>query len=126
MDGTLSGGAPLSSDRAQQRVWKEIETDLVSGKCMNRLVQGDVGSGKTILAFLALLLTVSNGYQGALMAPTEILAAQHFEQLAMLTNRYQLPFKPVLLTGSLGTAAKREVCRKVESGERMWLSEPMP
>ena len=62
-------------------------------------------------------MTVSNGYQGALMAPTEILAAQHFEQLAMLTNRYQLPFKPVLLTGSLGTAAKREVCRKVESGE---------
>lgn len=108
---------PYRLTGAQQRVWKEIETDLVSGKCMNRLVQGDVGSGKTILAFLALLLTVSNGYQGALMAPTEILATQHFEQLAMLTNRYQLPFKPVLLTGSLGTAAKREVCRKVESGE---------
>ena len=84
---------------------------------MNRLVQGDVGSGKTILAFLALLLTVTNGYQGALMAPTEILAAQHFEQLADMTKKYGLPFCPVLLTGSAGTAARREIYRQIESGE---------
>ena len=72
---------------------------------MNRLIQGDVGSGKTILAFLALLLCVDNGYQGALMAPTEILATQHFEQICAMTKEYELPFKPVLLTGSM--TAKR-------------------
>lgn len=108
---------PYRLTGAQKRVWGEIEKDLVSGYCMNRLVQGDVGSGKTILAFLALLLTVSNGFQGALMAPTEILAAQHFEQLTGLTGRYGLPFKPVLLTGSLGAAAKREIYREIETGE---------
>lgn len=115
--GRLLESLPYRLTGAQQRVWKEIETDLVSGKCMNRLVQGDVGSGKTILAFLALLLTVSNGCQGALMAPTEILAAQHFEQLSELAGKYCLPFKPVLLTGSLGAAAKRQVYREIETGE---------
>lgn len=108
---------PYRLTGAQQRVWKEIERDLVSEKCMNRLIQGDVGSGKTVLAFLALLLTASNGYQGALMAPTEILATQHFEQLVQLTGQYHLPFKPVLLTGSLGAAAKREIYRQIETGE---------
>ncbi|MCM1134192.1 MAG: ATP-dependent DNA helicase RecG [Clostridium sp.] len=108
---------PYRLTNAQQRVWGEIQRDLVSEKCMNRLIQGDVGSGKTILAFLALLLTVSNGYQGALMAPTEILATQHFEQMRHLTERYSLPFKPALLTGSLSAAAKKEIYRKIESGE---------
>ncbi len=108
---------PYHLTGAQIRVWDEIQRDLVSGKCMNRLVQGDVGSGKTILAFLALLLTVSNSYQGALMAPTEILAAQHFEQLSEMTWKYKLPFRPVLLTGSLNAAAKRELYQKIESGE---------
>lgn len=108
---------PYRLTEAQMRVWREIKRDMVSGKCMNRLVQGDVGSGKTILAFLSLLLTVTNGYQGALMAPTEILATQHFEQLCEMTQKYQLPFKPVLLTGSIGTAAKQELYRKIESGE---------
>ena len=108
---------PYRLTEAQMRVWREIKRDMVSGKCMNRLVQGDVGSGKTILAFLSLLLTVTNGYQGALMAPTEILATQHFEQLCEMTQKYQLPFKPVLLTGSIGTAAKQELYREIESGE---------
>ncbi len=108
---------PYRLTKAQSRVWKEIERDLSSGKCMNRLVQGDVGSGKTILAFLALLLTVSNGYQGALMAPTEILAAQHFEQIRDLTRRYDLPFQPVLLTGSVNAAGKREIYRQIQAGE---------
>lgn len=108
---------PYRLTSAQQKVWEEVRKDLTSGKCMNRLIQGDVGSGKTILAFLALLLTVTNGYQGALMAPTEILAAQHFEQLSDMTKRHGLPFKPVLLTGSLGTGARREIYRQIESGE---------
>lgn len=108
---------PYRLTKAQMRVWGEIERDLESGKCMNRLVQGDVGSGKTILAFLALLQTVSNGYQGALMAPTEILATQHFEQLSSMTKQYGLPFKPVLLTGSVSGASKKEIYHQIETGE---------
>lgn len=108
---------PYRLTNAQSRVWQEIERDLSGGKCMNRLIQGDVGSGKTILAFLALLLTVSNGYQGALMAPTEILATQHFEQIAELTKRYGLPFKPALLTGSVSAAGKKEIYRRIQEGE---------
>lgn len=108
---------PYRLTKAQQRVWEEIRQDLTGGKSMNRLVQGDVGSGKTILAFLALLLTVTNGYQGALMAPTEILASQHFEQLCDMTKKYGLPFCPILLTGSANASAKREIYRRIESGE---------
>lgn len=108
---------PYQLTNAQKRVWDEIEQDLASGICMNRLVQGDVGSGKTILAFLSLLMTVSNGYQGALMAPTEILASQHFEQMAQMAVRYELPIKPVLLTGSVSGAAKKEIYRQIKEGE---------
>lgn len=108
---------PYCLTKAQSQVWKEIESDLVSGKSMNRLIQGDVGSGKTILAFLALLLAVSNGYQGALMAPTEILASQHFEQLCQMTEQYGLPFRPILLTGSVGMATKKKIYRQIEEGE---------
>ncbi len=115
--GRLLEALPYRLTDAQMRVWRELEADLVSGKCMNRLVQGDVGSGKTILAFLCLLLTVSNGYQGALMAPTELLASQHFEQLCGMCGKYGLPFKPVLLTGSVGAAAKRKIYRQIEEGE---------
>lgn len=108
---------PYRLTDAQCRVWEEIKRELTGGRCMNRLVQGDVGSGKTILAFLSLLLTVSNGYQGALMAPTEILATQHFEQLVRMKREYGLNIEPVLLTGSVSAAAKRELYRKIESGE---------
>ncbi len=108
---------PYRLTKAQLRVWDEIRRDLLSGKCMNRLVQGDVGSGKTILAFLALLMTVSNGYQGALMAPTEILAAQHFQQLAQMAKVYGLPFRPVLITGSVGAASRKEIYSQIEAGE---------
>ncbi len=108
---------PYRLTNAQLNAWKEIVQDLTSGRSMNRLIQGDVGSGKTILAFLALLLTVSNGFQGALMAPTEILAAQHFEALSNMKVQYNLPFKPVLLTGSLQTAARKEIYREIEAGE---------
>lgn len=107
---------PYRLTDAQMRVFEEIKADLTSGMCMNRLIQGDVGSGKTILAFLSLLMTVTNGYQGALMAPTEILATQHYEQMISMTQQYHLPFKPVLLTGSLSVAAKRKVYEEIESG----------
>ena len=84
---------------------------------MNRLIQGDVGSGKTILAFLSLLMCVANGYQGALMAPTEVLAHQHYENLCQLREQYHLPIHPVLLTGSVTAAARRDIYGKIESGE---------
>lgn len=107
---------PYRLTDAQLRVFDEIKADLTSGMSMNRLIQGDVGSGKTILAFLALLLTVSNGYQGALMAPTEILAMQHYEQMLSMTQKYGLPFKPVILTGSLSAGAKRKLYEEIECG----------
>lgn len=115
--GRLIEALPYRLTGAQLRVWREIEDDLISGYCMNRLVQGDVGSGKTILAFLALILAVSNGYQGALMAPTEILAQQHYEQLKGLTEKYGLPVRSILLTGSVSSAEKKKIYQKIESGE---------
>ena len=108
---------PYKLTNAQLRVWQEVCGDLINGTCMNRFIQGDVGSGKTILAFLSLLMCISNGYQGALMAPTEILATQHFEQLQRMTKEYHLPFEPLLLTGSLSAAAKKEAYRRIEAGE---------
>ncbi|MGN0376367.1 MAG: ATP-dependent DNA helicase RecG [Suilimivivens sp.] len=108
---------PYKLTNAQLRVFREIRDDLVSGKTMNRLIQGDVGSGKTILAFLALLMTVTNGYQGALMAPTELLARQHYEQMTEMIRRYSLPLKPVLLTGSVTGANKKKLYDKIEAGE---------
>ena len=115
--GRLLEQLPFSLTGAQRRVWEEVKKDLTGGFCMNRLIQGDVGSGKTIVAFLALLLAVSNGFQGALMAPTELLAAQHFEQLMRLTESYQLPFRPALLTGSVSACAKKEIYRGIREGE---------
>lgn len=108
---------PYQLTGAQLRVWEEIKADLLSGKVMNRLVQGDVGSGKTILAFLSLIMAVSNGYQGALMAPTEILAQQHYEQLLSMITKYNLAIKPVLLTGSVSAAGKKKIYEKIESGD---------
>lgn len=107
---------PFTLTKAQKKVWQEIEQDLTGEAIMNRLIQGDVGSGKTIIAFLALLLCVSNGYQGAMMAPTEILAAQHMETISNMIHAYQLPFRPILLTGSLSAKAKRDACEKIVTG----------
>ncbi len=108
---------PFGLTGAQRRVWEEIKADLKGPCCMNRLIQGDVGSGKTIVAVLALLLCVSSGYQGALMAPTEVLAAQHFETLTDYTARYGLPFRPVLLVGSMTAGEKRKAYESIRSGE---------
>ena len=103
--------------KAQKRVWGEIRDDLGSPYCMNRLIQGDVGSGKTVLALLALLMTAANGYQGAMMAPTEVLATQHFETVCEYTEKMHLAFKPVLLVGSMTAKEKREAYGKSASGE---------
>ncbi|MDF2868460.1 MAG: ATP-dependent helicase RecG [Anaerocolumna sp.] len=106
---------PYKLTNAQNRVWGEIQKDLQSSHSMNRLVQGDVGSGKTILAALSLLLTALNGYQGCLMVPTEVLAKQHFESISDSFKTYGV--STVLLTGSMTAATKRGVYEKIKSGE---------
>lgn len=108
---------PYSLTNAQKKVWQEIEKDMTGEKLMSRLVQGDVGSGKTILAFLAMILSAQNGYQAALMVPTEVLAVQHFESLKQLLEEHQLEFEAVLLTGSTKTKERREIYQKIETGE---------
>lgn len=115
--GRLIEALPYRLTKAQQKVWAEIQADLTSEYAMNRLVQGDVGSGKTILAFLALIMCAKNGLQGALMAPTEVLARQHYENLLQLNKEHGLQLRPVLLTGSVTTRDRREIYAQIESGE---------
>lgn len=107
---------PYSLTNAQKKVWHEIEEDMCSAHLMNRLVQGDVGSGKTIVAILAIFMCVMNHKQAAFMAPTEVLAKQHYESFLELIEQYQLPFKPVLLTGSLTAKEKREAKERIQLG----------
>lgn len=109
---------PYKLTRAQLNAWHEIERDLCSHTLMSRLVQGDVGSGKTILSFLAMVLTVENGYQAALMVPTEILANQHFEAFTKLMEEQGITScHPVLLTGSTTLKEKRRIYGEIASGE---------
>ena len=108
---------PYRLTSGQKKTWEQIRSDITSDHTMNRLVQGDVGSGKTIVALLALLMTACNGYQGALMAPTEVLAAQHLETVQDLIRQYNLPFRPQLLVGSMTAAAKREARERILSGD---------
>lgn len=115
--GRLLEALPYELTSAQKRVWKEIEEDLGKHVAMNRLIQGDVGSGKTILAFLALLMCSANGRQGCLMAPTEVLASQHYDALRHMTVQYGLCIRPVLLTGSMTAKQKKEVYEKIASGK---------
>ena len=98
---------PYSLTNAQKKVLDEVYRDLSGGHIMNRLIQGDVGSGKTIIAVLALLQAAGNGYQGALMVPTEVLARQHFESMNELFTGLGLSARPVLLTGSMTAKEKR-------------------
>ena len=107
---------PYELTGAQKKVWKEIMSDMTGGKVMSRLVQGDVGSGKTILAVLALIMTGCNGYQGALMVPTEVLARQHFESVKEILEEHQIPLAPILLTGSMTVKEKRLAKAEIESG----------
>lgn len=107
---------PYELTNAQKKVWKEISDDLCGPKLMSRLIQGDVGSGKTILAFLALLTAKGNGYQGAMMAPTEVLAKQHFEGLKELKEKYELDFHVLLLVGSMTVKEKRLAYEEIKGG----------
>lgn len=105
---------PFKLTTAQKRVIKEIRNDLGSNAQMNRLLQGDVGSGKTIVALMAVLLALDNGYQACIMAPTEILAIQHYNGIKELIAG--LPVEIELLTGSVKQAARREIHEALESG----------
>ena len=108
---------PYSLTEAQNKVLKEVSRDLESGLVMNRLIQGDVGSGKTIIAVLALLQTACNGFQGALMAPTEVLARQHFESITGLFKTYNIEKTAILVTGSMTAKEKRTAYEKIASHE---------
>ena len=105
---------PFPLTDAQKRVVKEIRADVNTGHQMNRLVQGDVGSGKTLVALMALLLAIDNGYQTCLMAPTEILATQHFETISQIVAPIGINVK--LLTGSTRTKARREIHEQLADG----------
>lgn len=109
---------PYELTNAQKKVWKDICIDLSGEGLMTRLVQGDVGSGKTILAFLAMILEAENGYQSALMVPTGVLAKQHYEALVELLGKNQLleKYQPVLLTGANTAKEKRTIYNKIASG----------
>ena len=108
---------PFTLTKAQKKVWEEIESDLTGKKVMARLIQGDVGSGKTILAVLALLLVAENGYQGSMMVPTEELARQHFDSICGLIEEQGLKAVPILLTGSMKVKEKREAYARIAAGE---------
>ena len=105
---------PFSLTNAQKRVLREIRQDAGSGKQMNRLLQGDVGSGKTIVGLMTMLMALDNGFQSALMAPTEILAQQHFIGISSLLEDFGVPVR--LLTGSTKTKARREILAGLEDG----------
>lgn len=106
---------PFELTSAQKRVLREIRKDAGSGRQMNRLLQGDVGSGKTLVAIMSMLIAVDNGYQACLMAPTEILAAQHFSTLTKILEK--LPVKVGLLTGSTRKSKRSLLHNQLVSGE---------
>ncbi len=109
-----NGHLPFTLTGAQKRVLKEIRQDTGTGHQMNRLLQGDVGSGKTIVALLAMLLAADNGYQACLMAPTEILAQQHFAGLSSLLQ--EMPVNLRLLTGSTPAKERRVILKELVEG----------
>ncbi|WP_204345771.1 ATP-dependent DNA helicase RecG [Psychroserpens algicola] len=106
---------PFNLTNAQKRVIKEIRQDLGSNAQMNRLLQGDVGSGKTIVAFMSMLMALDNGFQACLMAPTEILSVQHYQGLSELSKTLNISIK--LLTGSTKTSDRKKIHESLENGE---------
>lgn len=113
----LCQNLPYALTGAQKKVLGEVQNDLAGGLMMNRLVQGDVGSGKTIIAILALLQAAYNGYQGALMVPTEVLAKQHYSSMTELFAEHGIEKRVVLITGSMTAKEKRTAYEKVKSHE---------
>ena len=107
---------PFELTRGQQKALSQIRSDLGSANVMNRLIQGDVGSGKTILSVLALMDVIFAGYQGALMAPTEVLARQHYISIKEMFDEYNVPIQIQLLTGSMTAKEKRMAYEEIEQG----------
>ncbi len=107
---------PFQLTNAQKRAYEDVKNNLRSEYVMNRLIQGDVGSGKTIVAALAMCLAAENGYQSAMMAPTEVLAKQHYEYFEHLREEYHLDISPILLTGSMTAKQKRTAKERIEIG----------
>ena len=111
---------PFELTKGQLKAYKEINADLSSGRVMNRLIEGDVGSGKTMVAVLAMLSAALNGYQAAIMAPTAVLAAQHYETFNRLLESnggFEGKVSTVLLTGSMTAAEKREALKRIRTHE---------
>ncbi|MDD3252403.1 MAG: ATP-dependent DNA helicase RecG [Lachnospiraceae bacterium] len=113
----LQKSLPYSLTNAQQKVLSEVQKDLEGGLAMNRLIQGDVGSGKTIIAIMALLQAAYNGFQGALMVPTEVLARQHYESIRELFAEQKIDKNVVLVTGSMTAKEKRIAYEKIAGHE---------
>jgi ATP-dependent DNA helicase RecG len=111
----LTRSLPFQLTNAQEKVLREIRRDITSGKPMNRLVQGDVGSGKTAVALLAMQMAIAAGYQAALMAPTEILAQQHFQNIRSLLKNREI--RVALLIGSLSEKGKKAVHKRILEGK---------
>ncbi len=108
---------PFKLTGAQKRVVKEIRSDCTSGHQMNRLLQGDVGSGKTLVALMSMLLASDNGFQSCMMAPTEILARQHFASISKMLSGTSCQGRVAVLTGSTKTRERREILERTASGE---------
>lgn len=108
---------PYTLTNAQVKTLNEVQSDLYDKKVMSRLIQGDVGSGKTIIAICCLIDVVMSGYQGAFMVPTEVLASQHYDTITKMFKEYNIPIKTVLLTGSMTAGKKKEINKLIECGE---------
>lgn len=108
---------PYELTNAQKRTWQEVSSDMNGERLMNRLVQGDVGSGKTIIAVLALMNTVYAGYQGAMMVPTEVLARQQYDDTCAMFEKYRININVSLLIGSMTASAKKKERQRIASGE---------
>lgn len=113
----LLSSIPFELTEAQLRVIEEIKTDMAKPVPMNRLVQGDVGSGKTIVAFYAMLLAVGSGFQSSMMAPTEILALQHYTAIKEYIKRTELNINVEFLSGSTGSKKKKEILHNLKNGD---------
>lgn len=108
---------PFELTNAQKRTWRDIRHDMTGVHVMSRLVQGDVGSGKTIVALIAMIFAGLNGYQAAMMAPTEVLARQHYENIRTMLETYHVPLTAEILTGSMSAGQKRAAYGRITSGE---------
>ena len=113
----LEASLPYALTKAQERALADVRRDMQSGFVMNRLIQGDVGSGKTIVAVLALLMAAENAFQGAMMAPTEVLARQHYESISRLFSECGIDRRLVLVTGSMTAKEKRAAYQAIASHE---------